>query len=347
VKYLAFSKWPQTERERWLRVFGDANWFEQHPATSWSEGTRLNASAGYCRWLGFLYGRGWLTDGDPALRVTRDRIDAYAQELQASVTTCTIWNYLAGLHRALRVIAPEADFGWLATLASWFEDQIRPNPKKRARMRDIAEIYQLGLDLMDHPSRAGRNGPILEAVDFRDGLMVAMLAARPVRMRNYSAIVIGRNLVCIDGSRWHLFFANDETKTHRALEFQLPDDLTGYVERYLAEFRPRFPGAGTHEYFWASREGGSLSKGAIGRAISQRTRDAFGTPINPHLFRDCAATSLALYDPEHVYTAATLLGHSTLETTNRHYNQATTFQAAQELQQTLRVRRATLERHKR
>jgi len=347
VKYLSFSKWPQPERERWERLFGKENWFEQHPATSWSEGTRLNACAGYCRWLGFLSGRGWLTDIEPALRVSRERIEAYVQELKASVTTCTIWNYLRGLHRALRVLAPESDFSWLAKLASWFEDQIRPNPKKRARMRDIAEIYQLGLDLMDHPTRTGRNGPILEAVDFRDGLMVAMLAARPVRMRNYSAIVIGRNLVCFDGSRWYLLFTNDETKTHRALEFQLPDDLTGYVERYLAEFRPRFPGAGTHEYFWASREGGPLSKGAIGRAIGRRTKDVFGTSINPHLFRDCAATSLALYDPEHVYIGATLLGHSSLDATQKYYNQATSLQAAEEVQRALLARRAAPERQKR
>jgi len=34
--------------------------------------------------------------------------------------------------------------------------------------------------------------------------------------------------------------------------------------------------------------------------ITTRTRDGFGRAINPHLFRDCAATSIAIEDPCHI-----------------------------------------------
>jgi hypothetical protein len=50
----------------------------------------------------------------------------------------------------------------------------------------------------------------------------------------------------------------------------------------------------------------------------------YGLPeiLFPHLFRDGAATAIAIVDPEHVGTIASVLGHSTLATSERHYNQA-------------------------
>jgi integrase/recombinase XerD len=46
--------------------------------------------------------------------------------------------------------------------------------------------------------------------------------------------------------------------------------------------------------------------------------------INPHLFRDCAATLLGDVDPTNVLLAAPLLGHSDFRTTEDHYIQAQT-----------------------
>jgi integrase len=41
-----------------------------------------------------------------------------------------------------------------------------------------------------------------------------------------------------------------------------------------------------------------------------------------HLFRDAAATTMSIADPAHVQVAATLLGHRTFATTERHYRQS-------------------------
>jgi integrase len=61
---------------------------------------------------------------------------------------------------------------------------------------------------------------------------------------------------------------------------------------------------------------------AIYDRIRARTKEAFGVAINPHLFRDGAATTLAIADPEHVRAAAPLLGHRSFGTTERNYIQA-------------------------
>ena len=67
--------------------------------------------------------------------------------------------------------------------------------------------------------------------------------------------------------------------------------------------------------------------------ITARTRDGLGRSINPHLFRDCAATSIAIDDPNHIGIASRLLGHRAASTTERHYNHARSVEASRLMQQ--------------
>ena len=61
--------------------------------------------------------------------------------------------------------------------------------------------------------------------------------------------------------------------------------------------------------------------------IRKRTREAFGKSLNPHLFRNAAATTLAIHDPAHVRLAAPLLGHRDFATTEQYYLQAHSLEA--------------------
>ena len=56
--------------------------------------------------------------------------------------------------------------------------------------------------------------------------------------------------------------------------------------------------------------------------MCQLTDELFGRPINPHLFRDCAASAIASDDPEHILASARILGHASVNTTERYYNQS-------------------------
>jgi integrase len=82
---------------------------------------------------------------------------------------------------------------------------------------------------------------------------------------------------------------------------------------------------------WVTGDGTPCTAAALQKLLEKRTRARFERVINTHLFRDCAATSIATDDPEHVMVAARLLGHAMLRTTERHYVAADT--------------RAALERH--
>ncbi len=59
---------------------------------------------------------------------------------------------------------------------------------------------------------------------------------------------------------------------------------------------------------------------SVGR-YALRTTTALNNAVNPHVFRDSVATSLIRENPAYVPHAAGILGHSTTNTTNVHYNQ--------------------------
>ena len=65
-----------------------------------------------------------------------------------------------------------------------------------------------------------------------------------------------------------------------------------------------------------------MTQMAIYDRIRARTKEQFGIALNPHLFRDSAATTMAIADPANVRLAAPLLGHRTFTTTERYYRQA-------------------------
>jgi integrase len=82
-------------------------------------------------------------------------------------------------------------------------------------------------------------------------------------------------------------------------------------------------------------------------AISQLTKERFGHVVNPHLFRDSAATSIAIEDPEHVLIVRNVLGHSSLRTAERYYMHARTLEASRRYQRRILELRRNLRRRPR
>ena len=76
-----------------------------------------------------------------------------------------------------------------------------------------------------------------------------------------------------------------------------------------------------------------MDRRTIYDCIKRRTREGLGRAINPHLFRDCCTTTIAIEDPEHIGIASPLLGHLTPATTEKYYNQARGIEAVRRLQQ--------------
>jgi integrase len=61
------------------------------------------------------------------------------------------------------------------------------------------------------------------------------------------------------------------------------------------------------------------------------TKRLLGRSINPHLLRDCAATTLSTRSPDDALTAAALLGHRNFRTTERYYIRANQLEASRQV----------------
>ena len=210
-------------------------------------------------------------------------------------------------------------------------------------------MVALGIDMMRRAQISDPHFAVQRAVLYRDGLIIALLAYRPLRMRSFAALTLDQHLVR-RGSAWWMVLGGADTKTRRPMEMPFPGALADWLELYLERYRPALlvgrpkPGVlrPAISALWIGKGGRMMGPSAIAHQIRQHTEVAFGMSINPHLFRDICATSIAIEDPEHVRVVTAILGHATLATSERHYNQAQTLEAARRHQAVLKEARCEI-----
>ena len=284
-----------------------------------STGLRDGVIAAYGRWLGFVAESEPSTLAEhPVERLTRERVLRYLDHLAETAGTVTRHMFLAKLRDAIRVMFPGKVPHMLHQLVRRLERECQPS-SKASRVVSTQRLTVLSKKLMKQAIDS--EGNVTDIVAYRDGLMIGVLAWRPVRRRSFS-LIQARTHLCRVGHEWRMIFDGPETKSRRPFEVSIPEWIAPFLERYLGEARPAFFGATLHDGLWASTKGGPLTDKAIYRIITGRTRAAFGHAVNPHLFRACAATTIALLDPGRIGIARDLLAHVSLATTHAYYNKA-------------------------
>src|SRR5680860_1328316 len=149
-----------------------------------------------------------------------------------------------------------------------------------------------------------------------------------------TALEIGQTLVK-DGATWSIDIPGEEMKNRRPHLAVLPDWATPCIDRYVDHYWPLLGGDEAVGRLWLGANGQPLNGDALYRMICKRTREAFGKPINPHLFRSCLATSTAVHHGAYMGLAMTVLGHQSSKVTTRHYNQAKMIDAVRAYQEVL------------
>ena len=161
-----------------------------------------------------------------------------------------------------------------------------------------------------------------------DGRMVAFLSFHPLRLKNFSDLRLDRHLKENDG-QFALSLSPNETKNRRPYDALIPPILCARLQRYLRCYRPVLIGGSNHvpDALWVSAVGGQLSAEVMSKRIVKLTRRG-GPPVSPHLFRSCAATTIATDAPEAVHVVPAILGHAGPEISDRYYNLASSLEAS-------------------
>jgi integrase/recombinase XerD len=227
---------------------------------------------------------------------------------------------LEGLRGALRLICPGADWSWLLSLTKRIKAAAPGTPRKY-HLVTSDRLYALGLELMDcavADAEAAKRISKAHAFEYRDGLIIALLAVIPLRSRTLVALRVGEHLVKT-GDLWALDIPAADTKTRRPLDYPISKELSARIDWYLERFRRRIPGAHMHTGLWVSNKRRRMSAIAIYNAVRRRTKKAFGFAVNLHRFRHAAASFWSIRDPVNVRGAKDLLGQASFGITEKHY----------------------------
>jgi integrase/recombinase XerD len=334
------EEWPQLDRQFWQAALQAGDLLDEGGCRA--EHSRYSNRAmekGYGRWLAGLVSNGLLdTNVAPGDRITPDRVRAYAGDLEAQNASGTVIARLIELKVMAAIMDPGKDWSWIYRLASSIRARHKPARPKRHRLVPIERLFGLGLDLM--AGAETETTALRRFKTYRDGLLISALASRPLRLRNLTGLTLDRTLVQ-RGDGWWIQIPAAETKTKDPIEEPWPEMLVPHLQTYLAGHRTGIVAlrGSRSDVVWLSMHGSPLTDNAIYIRIVARTREGLGQAVNPHLFRDCAATSVAIEDPAHVGIASRLLGHRTGSTTERYYNQARSVEASRLMQKFLLARR--------
>jgi integrase len=285
----------------------------------------------YGRWLGFLERTGRLDPAaSPGARANRETIGAYIAELEDLNAPQTVIVRMQSLSVVLRWLAPDVDWAWLRRLVVRLEAKAVPVRDKRARLQLADALFALGSQLMAEAESQMSSTPRERARLYRDGLMIAFLSCHPLRLGNFRRLELGRHLRCV-GDCWWLEVEGAETKTGQPLQLPIQVRLVPLLERYLQIWRPQLASPGRvarSRALWLTEQGRAISDTHAHLRVTRLTARAFGCPVNPHMFRDALATTIALMRPDKIGIVTPLLGHRSLATAQRSYNLASMATAA-------------------
>lgn len=342
---LAFDEWPELDRRRWqAAISGDP----LQPGgggggSKWRPATRHFNERGYGGWLSWLQASGELDAGvSPASRATVQRVRTYLEALvSAGLAGYSRAGRLQAFSDALRVMEPECSVPFIGRAAGRISASAERARDLRPRLRPPEDVLQLGFELMGREEAGEDLTDVKRAIDFRDGLLIALWACRPLRIANLGGIEIGRSLVR-DSKGYRLQFDASEMKAGRPFSCGWPRPLCHHLARYLEHHRPlllsRSRSGSDHPGLWASQHGRAMTCASVGQIIRIRTKAAFGAAVNPHLMRYMVATRVAEHQPEQIADVAAILGHASLDTSERHYIMAGSFSAAVRFQSAMSAR---------
>jgi integrase/recombinase XerD len=320
---LPFEQWPSSHQRAWLEANREGDILTGRGAAAhWKQKTRKSIQKAIGNYLRFQRDSGGLRDGQTiAQLLTENTLRDYIALLRRRLAPQSVVTQLGHLSLAVSVMAPEADRTLIKLAVARLTPTAAPTRKKSSRLVSPVVLLELGQMLMASWQARRAHDPRLNAMDYRDGLMIAFLALCPVRLDNLAHMQIGSHLR-FETQIARVIFTAQEMKGGRPLEFDWPDELRPGLDFYLRRVHPilyDLPQIGAPLWPNLQRRKRQMGASGIYTRIMQVTARHLGRPTNPHMFLDAAATFIAETTPERAQLAAGVLQHRNLQITKNHY----------------------------
>jgi integrase len=360
---LPLEDWPMLDRSRWTEACRSGTLLRPGGAAGHLDTvTQADLERRYGYYLEFLRRTGRLDAGSGAAELMcPENYRAFLSYVMPHWNSVTVARASFKLLRMAQILVPGGDFEWLREAAKTLNASSRR--RNRSALPGADELMEAGLTLIEEARMADRLSAWRRAIRFRTGLMVAFLAAHPIRAKNLRQLTLGKNIK-FDGRQWWVALDATETKERRSDVRAIHPDLVPCLEEYLTVHRPILLGRGKYEAIgktyerthprldrgqldgplWISEQGVGISASGIATTLGKTTQQIFGVAINPHAFRSAAATTSAWHAPSTPNLASGVLNHSDPRVTRQHYVRAQNFHAMAKLGDILRTIKADVPR---
>jgi len=243
------------------------------------------------------------------------------------VRSVTVWNCIYKLRRAAELLAPIDDFSWLAEIEKDLALVMEPR-SKFDWLVFTRRLVETGLTLVAEAQKFA-NRDLARARGVRNGLMIALLALCPIRVKNFAALEIGKTFKEING-RWWIALPGISTKSHRPDERPVTALLNKSIKAYLSQSRPVLLGSkpSTNALWISSTTGRPMTTKNLGTLVSKITLETLGVDVSPHLFRTAAASTAAAYGGNTPHLASAVLNHTDPRVTEERYTRTSSVSAA-------------------
>ncbi len=350
MRALPVPEWPEADRLAWEAACCPGVRLRRRGRASHLKAiTRADLERRYSYSLHHLASTGELDPNAAAgAQVTPETVATYLERVRPLWRSVTLAQSVYKLRRMAEILAPDADWAWLAEIEQ--DLAFVAEPQARFERTVTTEVLvEAGLTLVREAEHATHRRAVWRAAQVRNGLMVALMGLHPVRLKNFTALELGRSLVRI-ADDWWIVLGAAETKAGRPDERQLDPALTQALALYLTWARPillrikdvvigselgepRRAGVARAEDLlsgplWVGEMGEALQYNTVGRILTETTRQTVGVAVAPHDFRRCGATTAALRAGAHPHLASALLQHRDRRVTDQHYNRASSLSAA-------------------
>src|SRR5262245_32881204 len=224
LKHLPLDQWPDADHEAFRTAYEPGDVFDETagPGAHLAEGTRKMIRTAYRRWLGFL--REFYPDDllkAPADRIALERVRAFVDHLRGEVRQTTVAHVICNLFYAARLIAPNRDWLWLASIKSRLAAQARPEDHFD-RLVPPAQILDFGIELMDEALRSPSKGHRRNEIQYRNGLLLVFESLWQMRRRSIAALTFSRHLE-FDAGGMNILLHPEDTKAKRAESLRVPE----------------------------------------------------------------------------------------------------------------------------
>jgi integrase/recombinase XerD len=321
---LPIAQWPAGDRVAWLASASAAG---SMTSAAWAESTRASIRAAYARWLMWLK-ENWpkAFRGGRGGRMEADIVRDYVLDLRKDLAASSIVTALIQIRSVFRILQSGWNEPWMETLIRRIRRDLRDTRRKRERIVPSSDLLLFGWELLNTARDGGTLPPDLDrARQYRDGLAIALLALRPLRLANFLGLRLRSSVTDRRGAVW-LDVPGEQTKTGLPLLLPVPSQLRAKLAFYLRVIRPTlavgYENSKTvvrSDALWLSTGGRPWSRNGFYAMICRRTAARFGEPVNPHLFRDCLATSIAGGRPDLSWTIPLVLGHASQASSRKFY----------------------------